>query len=260
MITATRASGPAERPRSGLPTPAAPRGSRRTLVALASAGLVCLSVAAFVSLYASARHTTPVLVAARTIPQGQVVAAADLRAADVAVPGGVGVVPAAGAQAVVGRRSVVTVPVGALLSPSDLATGPGLPSGQAVVGVALKDGEFPPAGVAPGRQVMVVETNGTAGVPSVPAPSAVAASGGDLAATVPGMQPVVTLVPTATVTTTAAPQGTSGGSTLLVGLAVPLAAAGPVAVAAAAGQVSLVLLPAGAAPSAPASGGSGGPA
>ena len=53
---------------------------RRPLVALASAGLVCLSVVAFTSLYSSARRTAPVLVAARSMPQGHLVAVADLRA------------------------------------------------------------------------------------------------------------------------------------------------------------------------------------
>ncbi len=238
---------PPRRPPASPQSPTPPAKNRRPLVAAASAGLVCLSVAAFVSLYSSAQHTNSVLVAARTIPEGQVIAKADLHAVDAATPSAVATVPTADANTVIGHRSAVTVPAGALLVAADLVTGSSVPSGDAIVGVALKDGEFPPAGLAPGQQVLVVETFGSsASLPSVSS----SASGASVEPT--AGSPSVTLASAAMVVTSASPVSPSSGTTLLVGLAVPVATAGPVAVAAAAGQVSLVLIPSTAKGSAPA--------
>ena len=210
---------------------------RRPLVALASAGLVCLSVVAFTSLYSSARRTAPVLVAARSMPQGHLVAVADLRAVDVAVPADVATIPADQARSVVGHRVAVAVTSGSLVVPSDLDGSTVLASGAAVVGVALKAGEYPPTGLVPGEQVMVVETGGPSGTPL-----ALPMAGVDPGAV--GAVPVVTLASRATVYSAQSQQPNSGGPALLVGLSVPVAAAGSIAVAASGGQVSLVLLPA----------------
>ena len=229
---------PPRRPSSSSPSPTRPSRNRRPLVAAASAGLVCLSIAAFVSLYSSAQRTNSVLVAARTIPEGQVFTKSDLHAVDVATPSGVATVSTADADTVIGHRSAVTVPAGTLLVAADLTTGSSIPAGDAIVGVALKDGEFPPAGLAPGQQVLVVETFGS----SASLPSVTSSSPGASVEPTAGI-PSVTLAPTATVVTSASPVSPSSGTTLLVGLAVPVASAGPVAVAAAAGQVSLVLVP-----------------
>jgi hypothetical protein len=72
-------------------------------------------------------------------------------------------VPASQLSQVVGRPMSSTVSSGALLTASDVAPSTGPPSGRAVVGLALKPGQYPP-GVAPGDRVLVV-VNGSGSSP-----------------------------------------------------------------------------------------------
>ena len=80
--------------------------SRRPLVAVASAVLVCASIAAFVSIYSSAGHKTAVIVVVQPIGQGQPITAADLGQVEVSVPSGVDTVPVADASELAGKRAV----------------------------------------------------------------------------------------------------------------------------------------------------------
>lgn len=233
------------------------RPDRRTLLLVTSVAVVGASIAAFSALYASADHKVPVVVVVRSVAQGQLLTSADLGEAQVAVSGTVAFLPLDQVASVSGKRAAVPLSAGTLLTTADLTGAPALAAGDAVVGVALKDGTFPSGGLSPGDQVLVVQTAapGSSIAPPVAAASGTAASGptanGTIATGVPGVSLSGTtapgpgvLVPRASVFASTAPAASSSGSiALLVSLDVPASVAAQVATAAAAGQVGLVLLP-----------------
>ena len=232
------------------------RRDRRALMAVGSLVLVCVSIAAFAGLYATAGHRTAAVVVEHALVQGQPITAADLGQADVSVPGGVGYIPVADASTIAGKRAASDVPAGSLLAPADLTTGPPVVAGDAVVGLALKYGQFPASGLVPGRQVMVVQT-GTPGSPLTATPTTGTSSSASLGTAASAGSAFTgsgtgTLVPAATVVGVAQPDANAGGGdALLVSVAVPSALAPDVVTASSADQVGLVLLPSGRAGSDP---------
>ena len=223
--------------------PIVPKG-RRPVTAAASALLVLASIAVFVSVYSGADHRVPVLVVTSTIQQGQRISAADLGSADVASSRGLVPIPVSSADGLSGTWAAVTIPAGSLLTRGDLTASRPVPGGSAVVGLVLKDGQLPSSGLVPGDDVMVVQTLGAgSALPS----TAVAGSGGSAADGTASDPSSGVLVAQATVFQTDAPSTTSAsGAAELVSVEVPATMAASVATAAAASQVSLVLLPVGA--------------
>ena len=226
---------------------------RRVMMAIASLVVICASVAAFASLYSSAGHKISVVVVDQALVQGQPVTAAQLGRADVSVSSGVDYIPVAQASIILGKRASIAVPAGSLLTPGDLTAAPSVAAGNAVVGLALKAGQFPAAGLVPGQQVMIVQT-ATPGSPlSAPvsgAPTATTTTA-TTATTATGSGSTVfsgsgtgVLVAQSTVFSVSAPSASAGGAfALLVSVEVSSAIAPAVATASSAGQVSLVLLP-----------------
>lgn len=215
------------------------RRSRRPLFAIASAVLVFASIALFAGIYSSANHQTPVLVTVHTIEKGQPIVGADLAQAGVAVSGGVLPIPVSGASLLAGKRAAVTIPAGSLLTSGDITGSPQIAAGDAVVGLALKDGQFPSSGLQSGDQVMIVQTA------SPGTPLTTTASGGGSTGSPAGATGV--LVPQAGVFDVSAPSSSAGGGvTLLVSVEVSTTLAAAVSTAATADQASLVLLPQGA--------------
>ncbi len=230
-----------------------PRGerSRRGLVAVGSLVLVCASIATFVGLYAAAGNRTAVVVVEHPLVQGQPITSADLGQADVSVSGGVRFIAVADASVIEGKLAASAIPAGSLLTPSDLSAARGVVAGDAVVGLALKDGQFPAGGLVPGQQVMVVQT-GTPGSPlTATATGSTSSSSESLGDSTSGGSAFAgsgtgILVPAAAVVSVSQPgSNSSGGYALLASVQVQSAVAPDVATAASAGQVSLVLLPAG---------------
>jgi hypothetical protein len=68
---------------------------------------------------------------------------------------GVAFVSAAEANQVVGRAVTSAITAGTLLAPSDVTGSPGPPNGRALVGLALKPGQYP-ANIETGDRVLVV--------------------------------------------------------------------------------------------------------
>jgi hypothetical protein len=207
-----------------------------------SALLVFGSIAAFATVYASANHEQSVLIVTQTIEQGQRISAGDLGQASATISSGVEPILVADAPDLAGRRAAVTIPAGSLLTLADTTTSQPIYPGEAVVGMALKPGQLPAAGVEPGEQVMMVET----GAPGTPLASLPSSTGS--VSTGSGI-----LVPRATVfdVETTSPDTSSSGSTAnagdgsqLVSVEVTDSLAPEVSAAAAADQVSLILLPA----------------
>jgi hypothetical protein len=70
-------------------------------------------------------------------------------------------IPASQRDRVVGRVAAVSLVPGELVTSGQLSSGPRLATGQAIVGLSLRPGQFP-ASLRPPDQVMVVDTGPTA--------------------------------------------------------------------------------------------------
>ena len=172
-----------------------------------------------------------------------------------AVSAGVEYIALARSGRLVGKRAAAAIAKGSLLTMADLSTVPAINDGEAVVGIALKVGAYPAGGLSPGDEVMVVQTASPGAALAAPqstnTPSgsgpfdSVAVSGAAASAAISGVAQFGTgiLVARAPVTSVAVPAtGSTGGYSTVVSVKVTSADAPGVATAAAAGQVSIVLL------------------
>jgi hypothetical protein len=177
--------------------------------------LVCAYVGAQLALHG--QPDTELVTLTRPVPAGQALTVADLGTTHLSGGGLHGFAPSA-LQALVGRRTAVSLPAGSLLS-NALLTDAALPApGQQVLALALKPGAFPP-GLRPGQAV---------GVLQVPA----ASSSGSLTPQVLAGRARVVAVDT-----------DSGSGVTVVSLALDNGRVLDVARAGAAGAVTLSLLP-----------------
>jgi hypothetical protein len=230
---------------AGDPVRRAPRGRgvRRPVAAVASALVVFASVALFVGIYSRARREVSVVVVARAVGAGTPVTMADVAPVRVALGGSVTAIPYRDLSDVVGRWAAEPLIPGTLLAPSELSGPPGIPTGSAEVGVVLKPGQLPAAGLRTGDRVMVVDAGSALGVDD-PGTIGGGSTGPDLPSTTAEGSAV--LVPRAAVVGTAPPPAAaSSGAVEVVSLRVPTAEAAPVGVAAAAGTIVLALVPGG---------------
>ena len=193
----------------------------RPLLAAASSVLVLVCGAVFTTAYLRAAHEQSVLALSQDVAQGSVVLSADLTVARVGISGALAPLPASAVGSVLGRRAAVALERGSLLVSGDLVSSGGPPSGQDVVGVALKVGQLPASGVSPGTLVDVVLT-GPPGAPVTDASS--------LGASV--------VVSSALVVDEVPPS--SGSDTTIVSVLVPDSSAATVAAASASGQCALI--------------------
>ena len=199
-----------------------PRRRRRpavliTAVMLAAAGG---GIAATTSI--AAGHRAPVLALAHDVPLGAVVTAADLTTARVASDPALHPIPASQRSTVIGQRAAVALVAGSLLTPSMLTASSVPGPGQALVAVPVKPGELPARTVVPGDHLLAV-TGVDNGSGAAPNPTA--------AASLP-----------VTVADVGEP---SSDGTVVVDVVVAQASAVTLARQAAAGEVTLVLLPSG---------------
>jgi hypothetical protein len=109
----------------------------------------------------SAGNRTAVVVAARDIGQGQVVAATDLRVVDVAIDGSASVVPASQRSQLVGQTATSRIPAGSLVNRAQFARDAGLAPGQVVVGALLGPGGIPVPNLRVGDEVTLLEARDT---------------------------------------------------------------------------------------------------
>lgn len=126
---------------------------------LLGALVVVVALAGGVTLLNSLRITEPVVVAARTLPPGHVIAPGDLTTTDARLEGPLGAlaVGEAAITTLVGRTTNQTIHAGALILAPDLGSGPALGPGEVAVTVAVGvDTVF--AQLRRGDEVAVVET------------------------------------------------------------------------------------------------------
>lgn len=161
----------ASTPSRALPT----RTRRPGLIALAVLLIVGFGLSGAV-LVSQAGDTSEVLVAARPVAAGHVIAPEDLTIARIS--GSVRAIAAADAPTVVGRTAAVPVVSGQVLN-RDMLTSAMVPAkDQAVIGLSLAPGQFPTGGLAVGDQVLAVvipaATDAVAGAGSGPTARAIA--------------------------------------------------------------------------------------
>ena len=106
----------------------------------------------------SASDRTQVLAIARDVPAGQALTAADLVVAEVSSDAALTPVPAGDKTSMVGKRPVVDLRKGGLLTASQLTAGTGLGDDKQQVGVQVKRGQAPAGTLAAGDIVLAVTT------------------------------------------------------------------------------------------------------
>ena len=144
-------------PRPGSPPAGSARPApRRSVPHLVLGLLLVVTCALGVSVgVMSMTDRQPVLVLARPVVAGQILAEPDLRVVGVWVDPSVDVVAAAQASQVIGRPAAVPLPAGAVLPSAALGRSRVPPAGSAVTAVGVKPGQFPPQLTA-GARVWVV--------------------------------------------------------------------------------------------------------
>jgi ABC-type uncharacterized transport system permease subunit len=198
-------------------TPLPTRQRHNGFVALAVALIVGLAaIGAY--LYSSAGSTTLVVMVVGEVPAGQVIERSDLTT--VPVSGRVTAFGADRLDGLVGQRARVTLLPDMFLQRSMVKDGgESLPAGQAEVGVAVRSGQVPADGLAPGDTVQIVQ----------------------LAAGQDAVGQARVLVEQALVFSSRPDESVVGGTLLTV--VVPTSASTAVAAASGAGQVALVRVP-----------------
>ena len=193
-----------------------PKLRRRPAVVVLSVLATCLGAVIAGWAYLSSSTAQEVVAVRVTVHRGEVVTAAELMTVRVGVDPALRVVPADRIASVVGRRAVLDLPAGGLVTTGSLSAAVVPPAGMSVVGVGLAPALLPGAQLRPGDRVRLIGTP---------------AQGGEVTA---GAQPtiegtVVSITP-----------GADNGQTL-VSVQVPSPEAAEAAARAASGRLALVL-------------------
>ena len=148
----------------------------------------------FSSAWLRAGGRQDVLVMTKSLAAGQVLAPSDLGTARISVASGIASVPSAELSQVIGRPVASALMSGTLLTESDVAQSVGPPRGRAVVGLALKPGQYPPD-IAAGERVLVVVDGADSTTSGSSAPSGSSATSGSTAADTPVEATVIGVEP-----------------------------------------------------------------
>lgn len=213
---AANGRGPGTVGRPGAPLPV--RQKRPGYAAIAIVLIVGLG-ALGAYFYAKAGEKTPVVVVTRDVPAGHRIAREDLSTVNVA--GGVTAIAGSHLDSVVGQVAAVELLPNTLLQRSMVTSASPLPPGSSMVGVELKPGQLPAAGVSDGARVQVLQLPNTNTTSAASSP-----------------QNATVLATAARVYDSASDPSQTGGS--LVTLIVPSEDAAPIAAASSAGLVALV--------------------
>ena len=221
-MTAVAARPPVTDSSGGRPQGGVVRRRRSSRLVLVGVVLGVAGALAGLLTYREAGRRIEVIAIARTVPFGQALVVEDLRAATLPTDSGLAAMPWTAVDGVVGRTAGTDLLPGQILTAAAVANAAPPAAGEALIGVAVKPGQLPGAGLSPRDEVLVVPTTVT--------PSGTR-SRADAGA---GSEPIrATVLRTGEVD--AAGQRT-------VDLLVPETAAAEVAGLAASGQVALVLV------------------
>ena len=152
--------------------PAPPRRRHKPWIV---AGILLIAGCAFGvgQLYLRSTSLRPVLAVAHDVPAGHILQAGDLRVVDGAVDGGVTLVPETDEGSILGQPVAHDLVAGGLLTRADVVSASGLSAGQAVVAIASKPGQYPPA-LAAGARVAVIDTGSSGQLTGATAPPVMA--------------------------------------------------------------------------------------
>lgn len=148
---------------SKAPAPLRVAGTRVKRVPWVALGVILVVAGALIFglMVQTAGDRAAVVVAARDINPGQVIAAGDLRVIDVAIDGTASTVPASQRGELIGQTATSRIPSGALLSKGQFAASSGLAPGRVVVGALLGPGGLPVPNLRVGDTVTVLEARDT---------------------------------------------------------------------------------------------------
>ncbi len=176
LSTSLNGSGTPVRQRA---VPARVAFQRRRQLPWIAAGVVLIVgfALAFATLSLRSSATRPVLVLARSLPAGHVLAAADLTTVSLPTAPGLATLPASAEVGILGRPVGVPLLAGALLTSAELGSAAAVAAGQAVVALAVKAGQYPPV-LGPGDHVQIIDTApaAAAGTPAAPPAALVSAT------------------------------------------------------------------------------------
>lgn len=186
-MTTTAAAAPAgtEPPGRTAPAPRSPRAVRPAVnakLAAVAVGIIAVSVAGAAALFAAVSGTSPVVVAAAPLFEGQPIAAGDLTTAAVAADPTVRSIPGSQLPGLIGQRAAADIPAGTLLAPEAVTADPLPGPGRSLVGIQVGSAQAPLAELAPGTPVRVVRVAASPGADGAgdaprPVPAVVVSSG-----------------------------------------------------------------------------------
>lgn len=156
-------------------TPAPPRLRRRPALAGLGIALVCLGGLAAAWIVTGMDSSTSVVVAARDVYRGQVIASEDLTEARISGLGPSAAISGEALAATVGQTAATDLPAGMPVPPASVTTDPLPGPGQSIVGIKLAAGQMPTVDLLPGDQVRVVSTPRTQDDPPASTPTGVEA-------------------------------------------------------------------------------------
>ncbi len=201
---------------------------RKPTWVLLGALMVGLSAVVGAWVFAATSDQMSVVVAARDIEPGDVVAASDLRVIELGRSGELRAVLSDRQELVIGRSARGLIPAGTVLN-TDLfgSADEVIPPGMVAVGASLEFGAAPVADLKPGDAVELLGVQRTQSVPVGDAPAA---------------QPSAVVLASGTVWSVEPPSTSSATAKLWVSVLVPAEAQGEVAQAAADGLLRLSLI------------------
>lgn len=168
------------------PVPRSTAARRRTSRRSLTASLLVVLLGGLLALVAGRMLTahTEVLAVARDVPVGAMITSEDLTVANVTADPNLSPVPASERSRIVGMLAQVALVRGELLTRAQVGTSDGFASGEMLVALPLKVGQFPARGFTPGQRVLIVATPGNGGGVAPGGVVTGGATGGQVTATV----------------------------------------------------------------------------
>lgn len=144
--------------RSAVGAPAVPMRRRRLPLTVVAVLVAASSALVFALLWLNAGDRRAVLAVAAAVSAGEVIEAGDLVVVRVSVDPVLAPLPASARADVIGETATVDLVAGTLLTDAQVGAEALLPTGQAVVGLALDGGQVPTPRLGAGDRVQVVAT------------------------------------------------------------------------------------------------------
>lgn len=185
MTTPTKQASP--RARSGdrsehnpaIPTPRqltpAPKMQRRPMLVVAAVAAVSLGGLAGVMAINSVSNAHDVVAVRQTVTRGESVTRDDLMTVRMGTDPAVKTIPASQLDSLVGKRAVLDLAAGGVVTPDQVTTDPLPTPGESIVGVSLTPAMLPANQLRNGDKVRVVVTPGQSGAVDGPNPETIPA-------------------------------------------------------------------------------------